>query len=167
MPDQFKLFWYAFWGAGPDAPLCLTHPGEAGNVPSATHAVRMKTLNQVLGGGRLAAFDDYQTEPPLGFNTDEEVEAMEGFHCGDRLVIAFQISPQTQAAYPSLALRLRVPQPPQRVTRWSATGQTRPLQIDWANGVASVHVPLDDLEAGVARGWGREVKYVVGYVGVE
>lgn len=166
-PDQFKLFWYAFWGAGPDAPLCLTHPGEAGNVPSATHGVRMKTLNRVLGGGRLAAFDDYQTEPPLGFSTDEEAEAVEGFHCGDRLVIAFQISPQTQAAHPSLAVRLRVPQPPQVVTRWSATGQTRPLQSDWADGVTTVHIPLDDLEAGVARGWGREVKYVVGYVVVE
>lgn len=165
--DQFKLFWYAFWGAGPDADNCLTRPGAQGNEPSSTHGVRLKTLNRVLGDAQLAAFDAYSCDPPLPFSTDEETESSQGFRCGSRTVIAFQVSPHTQQAYGKLRLRIDLPAAPQRVTRWDSTGDQRPLAGDYGDGTLVVTVPLDDMLARTARNWGRRVDYAVGYVVVD
>jgi hypothetical protein len=164
-PDKFKLFWYAFWGAGPDAELCLTGPGPDGSVPSA-HGQRLRTLNQLLGDGQLAAVADYTTDPPLPFSTDEEVESSQGFRCASRTVIALQVSPETAAARPSVQVRVPLPAAPAAVTRWSSTGGRRPLQGEYRDGVFTVPVPLDDLPAGIARNWGREIRYVIAYLEV-
>ncbi len=166
-PDKFKLFWYAFWGPGPVANKCLTCPGPDGNVPSPTHGVRMRALSQVLGGGTLAAFDEYTIEPALPFTIDEETESSQGFRCGDKTVIAFQVSPETQAAHPALAIKLPTARRPRRVARYTSTGQMMTQPYDYADGVATVWVRISDMEAGTARNWGRRIKYVVGYVVIE
>jgi len=162
-PNRFKLFWYAFWGAGPDADKCLTCPGNEGAVPSETHGARMLALKQVLGDGQLSAFGDFETTPAVDFSTDEEIPSVEGFRCGDRVVIAFQLDP----AMERLAICARLARPPASVARVDSVGRRRELQCAYADGLATVEVPLDDLQPLLARNWGNEVRYRIGYVVME
>lgn len=166
-PDKFKLFWYAFWGNGPDGINCLTRPAAGGNEPTPTQGLRMRALNQVLGDGRLAAYEAYQTNPSLPFTVNEEVESSEGFCCGPKVVVAFQVSPQTQTAHPQLQVRLKLPAAPRTVTLWDSVGRKRPLACSFEAGVASVTVPVGEMKALIARNWGRTTRYVIGYVVAE
>ena len=59
--DQYKLFWFAFWGAGPDAPRCLTGPDDF----VSEHGKRALVLQSLLGAGTLSAFDAYSLDSPL------------------------------------------------------------------------------------------------------
>jgi len=165
--DQFKLFWYAFWGAGPVGPKCLTYPAQDGNRPSPTHGVRMNTLNAILGSSRLAAFDAYELSPPLPFTVDEDIQSSQGFTCGDKTVIAFQVDEKTQAEHSHLDLRLTCANRPSGAVRWSSTGQKKELPLQTQGNEVVVRVPLSDMQAGTARNWGREVRYVVGYVEIK
>jgi len=161
--EQLKLFWFASWGAGPDSELCLSHPSDAGNVLSA-HGLRVRTLQQVLGSGRLSAFDDYACEPDIGFSTDEEAESVEGFRCGQRIVIAFQLSPETARANPELRLSMELGAAPVRVELVTSLGDRQALACAFADGEARIACPVADIEPKVARNWGREVRFVTGYI---
>ena len=98
---------------------------------------------------------------------DEERESTEGFRCGDRIVIAFQLSPQTVAANPELRLRLKLPRAPRRAERVTSTGERAELPCTFAEGELRLTCPLTDLTPKVARNWGKEVRFAVGYVVVE
>lgn len=166
-PDQVKLFWYAFWGAGPDSANCLTAPAPGGSAPTQTHGVRMRTLNNVLGGGDLRAFVGYSTVPQLPFTTGEEEPSSQGFRVGTRTVIAFQMSPE-QVAVGTLEVKVALEKAPSKAELWSSTGEVTALVAeDAGNGQWRLAVPLGGLKPGVARNWGRKVEFAIGYVMLE
>ncbi|HEV2500462.1 MAG TPA: hypothetical protein VGY31_12860 [Terriglobia bacterium] len=75
-PDQYKLFWYAAWGAGPNGPKCLSQTDARGHVILSDQGKRLALLNNLLGREALRAFTNYQVTmgsakgSVLGFATD-------------------------------------------------------------------------------------------------
>ncbi|PIU92213.1 MAG: hypothetical protein COZ06_21050 [Armatimonadetes bacterium CG_4_10_14_3_um_filter_66_18] len=163
--DQYKLFWYAFWGAGPDAPKCLTSNGPDGQRVPSEHGKRLLVLNQVLGGGALAAFSDFAAEPALPPALQEEVPTVLGFHVGDRrTVIALLLDAATRQQHPTVRLDLRLPRTPRQVTLITAAGKRRELPAQQRDGHALVGVPIGEVPLELARNWGKRWEVATAYV---
>lgn len=158
-PEKYKLFWFAFWGAGPDAPRCLTGPD--GFVSE--HGQRAAVMRRLLGSGRLQAFDDYTLDPPLGFALHEETSAAMGFQCGKRRVIALCVDPATQARHPVMRLRLQRPVPGAGAQLVEVTGGTTALPFADAER-RTIEVPIGQVASQTARDYGRPVNFAIGYV---
>jgi hypothetical protein len=158
--DKYKLFWFASWGAGPDGPKCLTMPGEGGNTLTA-HGLRLRTLNQVLGGGKLSVFTDYTTDPPLPPTLDEEQPASLGFRVDGRTVVVLILDAGTLQAHPSVRLSVKGAGKARLI---SSTGEGRELECTTQEGTLRCTIPMSDLPCEVARDWGRKWAVAVGYV---
>jgi len=162
-PGKYKLFWFASWGAGPDGPNCLTMPGEGGNVLTA-HGLRLRTLNQVFGDGKLSVFGEYTTDPPLPPVLDEETPTSLGFRVGERAVIVLIVDAETLRQHPVVRLTVKGEGKARLV---SSTGETRGLPATAEGGALACDVPMGELPCELARSWGREWKVAVGYVVLE
>ncbi|MGD9495768.1 MAG: hypothetical protein AB7Y46_05605 [Armatimonadota bacterium] len=164
-PDQYKLFWYAFWGAGPDGPKCLTTTDAGGEVVATEHGRRLEILNGVLGGETLSAFTAFSTDPPLPPALDEEVPTALGFGCRDgRVVIALLIDAQTRAHSPEIALRVQLAAQPSTVELVTSTGERLPARFTWDPPLATTQVPIGSIPLELARNWGRRWEVALAYL---
>jgi hypothetical protein len=155
--EKYKLFWFAFWGAGPDAPKCLTGPD--GYISE--HGKRAEVLQRLLGDGTLQAFDDYALDPPLPFALNEEAQAAMGFRCGERIVIGLCIAPATQGAHPTVRVTLKTPVQATAAKLVTATGETTDLKL--IDG-RIIEVPVAAVPSLTARNYGKDVRLAVCYV---
>jgi hypothetical protein len=80
--DEFKLFWYAAWGAGSDAPKCLSKNSGHGEVVLTAQGRRLALLSKFLSGGPLSYFSDYAVN--YGSLSGRSM----GFKVGDGILIA-------------------------------------------------------------------------------
>lgn len=54
--NQYKLFWYASWGAGKDGPNCLSMPSGGGGTSLTVPGRELVVLDDVLGGRKTISF---------------------------------------------------------------------------------------------------------------
>jgi len=125
---------------------------------------RLRTLNRVLGGGKLSAFTDYTTDPPLSPTLDEEQPTSLGFRVGERTVIGLILNADTLKAHPTVHLTVKGADGARLV---SSTGDSRELQSTEGDGALTCEVPMGELPCEVARSWGREWRVAVGYVAAD
>jgi hypothetical protein len=167
-PDKYKLFWFASWGAGPDAAKCLSGPGADGNHTLSEHGRRAEVMARLLGDDTLAALTDYKTDPPLPPTLNEDAPTSAGFTVGERRVVALIVDPGTLAAHEQITVRVGgFEQPPTRARFVSVLGMEQPLTVEMHEGRAEVQVPCAALEPFVARNYGVEIQFGIGYVVLE
>ena len=167
--DQYKLFWFASWGAGLDAERCLTGPGPEGNYTPSEHGRRATVMARVLGDGRLGLWEGFRADPALPPALEEETPTMLGFTVEpSRRVVALILDPDTVRDHPTVVLE--VPGTPgehvsvrlvdvlgtETAVPWSPTGDG--LRMEVAAGSLTPYV---------ARGWGREWRAAIAYVVIE
>ena len=149
-PDQYKLFWYAGWGAGADADRCLTKSeGQGQQLKNVlTEDGRwLAVINDVLGAGALAAFTDFSTTPSLPPTVSESQPAALGFKVGDdRVVIALLMDKAFSQKYSAIAVRASVRKRPGRVELVTSSGHRQALTGDYAAGHLRVTVPLRGMQ---------------------
>ncbi len=144
-PDQYKVFWYANWGAGPDADKCLTKT-DHGKIALTENGRRLAAINDALGGGVLAPFAEFATTPPLAPTLDESRPTALGFKVGgDRTVIALLLDKVGYQNYSSISARASLGWRPRRVEVVTASGQRRPLEAVYKAGGVEVRVPLKSM----------------------
>lgn len=173
-PNQYKLFWFASWGAGADGPKCLTQPGPDDLSVLTEHGKRLAVMNEVLSGGGLAVFSDFRTQLELAPRLTEEAPTVLGFRVGEeRIVIALLLDAPTHEKNPTVLLDVRPPGAPQRAVMVTATGERHDLTLRGArkagNGTPfyEVAVPVRRVPLDVARGWGGEYRAAVAYVVID
>lgn len=134
-PERYVIFQFAHWS--PDDPKAYgfgrcfmrgrdyTHHGQA-----------FVTLGALLEAPVVKPFDAWRTRPPLGTEIDENRSSAEGFHCGDRIVLAFHLVDQNGAAI---------------FTDWQATRDN--MHLEWDNSFLDVRLPglTPDAVAGATR----------------
>lgn len=166
-PNQYKLFWFASWGAGPDAEKCLTGPGQDGNFTLSEHGRRLVVLQQVFGGKVLQVWSDFQTDPPLPPQLEEEASTALGFQVGNQPVVALLLEDTLLQAHSTVRVTLNLAVLPQSLRAVEALGQERNLPFEYNEGKAAVSLATSDLKPEVARGWGRTFGVAVLYLLVE
>lgn len=102
-PDEFKLFWFAAWGAGTDARECLTTTDPKNAIVLTVQGTRLAVLSQVLGAGPLTTFSEYQITP-----TRLKASTL-GFKSGQRIVIAMLFDRSGVLHLPLLGIRVLAP----------------------------------------------------------
>lgn len=81
--DDFVLFWYASWGAGPDAQKCLSFTNSSGDQQLSTHGQHLALMSRLFRNETITAFGHFTTVPNLGPQIDEEISAAMGFRLGE------------------------------------------------------------------------------------
>ena len=91
--DDFVLIWYASWGAGGDAPKCLSFTNaSSGQQQLTTHGQHLKLMSTVFRNATIQAFDRFTATTAgagagapqrLSPQLDEERSAAMGFALGD------------------------------------------------------------------------------------
>lgn len=167
-PDQYKLFWFAFWGAGEDGPKCLTTTAADGTQASTEHGKRLLVMNEVLGKGTISVFSDLAVEPRLAPMLAEEGPTALGFRVGDRrVVIVLLLDAAAHEQHPEVELDMRLSRKPQRALMVTSIGRRSDLPMSWESGRLKLTVPMSGVSLEVARSWGREWKVAAAYVVVE
>jgi hypothetical protein len=184
-PSQYKLFWFASWGAGDDGPKCLTQTGPDGKAILSEHGKRLAVMNQVLGGETLSVFSGFAARPDLAPELREQAPTVLGFKVGDkRVVVGLLFDSATYEKNPSAALAIRPPFEARRAYMITATGERQELSLrprdpgqrthsgvgtrdgGYGRGYA-VRVPMRRVPLEVARGWGGEWRVAIAYVVIE
>lgn len=145
-PDQYKYFWFTLVGSGADANNCLTRPGPGGTLTPTAHGIRLKVLNDVLGGGALSVLSGVSTQPPLGpvFSTVNDTAL--GFMVGqNRAVVALIVGRAAGAR--GISVQVPLPHQPSSMQVVSSTGDRRPITGQFRGGRLTVNVPAADLQA--------------------
>jgi hypothetical protein len=136
-PYDYRVFWYAWWGAGSNASLST---GPAGKNVLTFNGRSLALMNQVLGNGPLAFFGDFKTVPPLGSTLDENTPAALGFRVGNnRVVVALLVDKSTQSP---VRVTLSLRKAPARVQLVTATGAEHPLNANVAANQVAIDVPI-------------------------
>jgi hypothetical protein len=145
-PDQYKLLWFASWGAGADADKCLTK-GPANDKVLSLNGQRLATLNDVLGAGPLALFTRFQMQPSLPAVFASRAPAALGFKVGaNRTVIALLLDRGIFGGHPSLPFSIHVDAVPQVTELVTASGQRQELHGTFAGGTWHVSVPMQNVQ---------------------
>lgn len=115
-PDRYKFFQFASWS--PDDPKaygynCNFYRGET----LTFHGKALMTLGGLLEAPVVKPYTAWETWPRVKTEIDEGKSSVEGFDCGDRIVLAIHLADQNGAA----------------------------MFTDWANGGDSL--PMDSPEA--------------------
>ena len=138
-PDAFKLFWYAWWGAGPDAPKCLV--AAPNNLTQ--HGHRLKVLNDLLGAGPLSSYTQFSTQPRLSTETVNGIDSVYGFQVGpNRTVVALIFEKVHFASIPMVNVTLSLPKRPGSVSMVTVTGERRTPQSRFTGSQLQVEVPV-------------------------
>ncbi|HEY6293719.1 MAG TPA: hypothetical protein VI455_19370 [Terriglobia bacterium] len=146
-PNQYKLFWFTISGSGADADKCLLR-FEGGKYTPTTNGQRLAVMSDVLSGGSLAPFNQFQMTPALPHSVATDAPAALGFKVGaNRTVIAFYLDQATYTKNPALALSIGVTAAPQHTTLVTASGQRQELQGNFSGGTWHVGVPLRPVQA--------------------
>jgi hypothetical protein len=142
-PNQYKLFWYADWGAGPDANKCLTMTGPGNRIVLAPQGKRMAVLNELLGGGPLRDFKDFtftMTAAP-----GKASAKTYGFRVGDRHWVMALILDGLEADHrPEVLLRMRLGARPNHIELVTPLGQRRPMSAEYHGDAAQVLIQTSD-----------------------
>ena len=105
--NQYKLFWYASWGAGSDGEKCLTQNGSDGNPVLSPHGTRLSVINSVFGKAPLSDWKGYRIIPPLPPLIDEEQPASFGFMSGQSsYIIAMILDKPTLDAHSRIQIEI-------------------------------------------------------------
>lgn len=167
-PNQFKLFWFAWWGAGADGPKCLSQPGADGRPVLTEHGKRLAVMNEVLGGASLSIFSHFASQPELPPALGEEVSTILGFKVGEnRIVIALLIDEATREKHPTVKLELPVADKPLPTKLVTCTGEQKELVGEWQGGRLVLSVSMTDVPLEVARGWGQEWQASIAYIVIQ
>jgi hypothetical protein len=166
-PNQYKLFWFASWGAGPDAEKCLTGPGADGNNTLSAHGQRLEVLQRVFGGGSLQVWEGFRTEPSIPPQLEEETSTALGFLVGGRPVLALLLEDTLLQAHATVRVKVNLAARPRAIRAVDALGQTRDVPFEYTDGSATLALPSPDLKPEVARGWGRTFRVAIVYLVVE
>jgi Glycosyl hydrolases family 39 len=87
-PNQYKLFYYAAWGAGPrDGPNCLTTSDRQGHIALTDQGTRLTVINEVLGPGALNSFSTFSANVS-GAKVQGNLGSALGFKDGHQIAIA-------------------------------------------------------------------------------
>jgi len=141
-PDQYKLFWFTIAGPGADADKCLLR-SEGGKYTLTANGQRLAVMSDVLSGGSLAPFAQFQMTPALPQAVATDAQAALGFKVGtNRTVIAFLLD-QATIQKPALALSIGVTAIPKHTTLVTASGQRQELKGNFTGGTWHVSVPLE------------------------
>ena len=119
----------------------------------------------MLGDGRLQAFDDFTTDPPLPSTLEEEKPTALGFRVGQRTVLALIVDAKTLQAHPSVVVT--IPKATGTVRLVSSTGVSRELASKRTGPGLVCRVPMSELTSGIARSWGTEWRVAVGHLVIE
>jgi len=169
-PEQYKMFWFAAWGAGKDAAKCLTGPVPGNRAAPTEHGKRLAVLNQVLGGGDLSVWTGFTASPSFPPALQEEVPVVLGFRVGrDRRVVALLLDVEICRTNPRNVLTLEdvADAKSARVRLLTVLGEERPCPIARPSGKIRVEAPVGVLKAYRARGWGRPWDAVIAYLVVD
>jgi hypothetical protein len=104
-PDQYKLFWYAAWGAGPDGPKCLATTDASGKIVLSAQGRQLAVINGVLGSGTLSAFPGFSVEVS-GAKLTARFGSAFGFSAGSRIVLALFLNASSLKPQDSLSIFL-------------------------------------------------------------
>lgn|GEM_PF-1700021 len=136
-PNEFKLFWYPGEGAGDNAEKSLVRMGAGTLTDEGRH---LAVLNQVLGGGPLSTFTQFNTTPPVSGSAGS-AWAM-GYHVGSsRVVIQFLMDRSFFRRHQTVQVSLNAPGRPSKVQLMSGLGQTWDVPAKTSGG--RVRVDLD------------------------
>jgi hypothetical protein len=142
-PDQYKLFWYAAWGAGPDANKCLTMTGPGNKIVLAPQGKRMAVLNELFGGAPLRDFKDFtsiMTEAPAKASVK-----IYGFRVGDKHWVMALILDGLDAGHrPDILLKVRLGVRPSHFELVSPLGQRRSMSAEYQGDAAQVLIQTGD-----------------------
>ena len=172
-PDTFVLIWYASWGAGPDAPKCLSFTNASGDQELTTHGRHLQLMSSVFRDEKIKAFDDFTTTPELRPSIAEEVSTALGFELSDGTVVVALLVGNDTYTGPAMTATLRYTPPaaaaaaaavPSCAMVAAPNGTITPLQpTSTGDGDAraavepsriSVVVPVGQTPMGVARAFG-------------
>ena len=146
-PNQYKLFWYAAWGAGPDGERCFTKTDGKGNTVLSSQGKRLAVLNQLLGPGSLSAFSDYRvTSLPANSWTY-------GFKNGRRIVIPLFLSEPVGKGVPPVTVRVPMNQKPGGTQLLTEDGEPLKPGVSFGTGQLSVTIP--SLPSIASKGGGK------------
>lgn len=144
-PNQYKLFWYASWGAGKDGPNCLSMPGRDGQTVLTVPGTELAVLNEVFGAGALATFSRYT----VAFRNNQEHSpsrsSVIGFRSGRRIVIGMLINRQSLRNSHSLSVRVSMMQKPKTAEIVTEDGSHLQLKTHFHAGSLKVKIPLQRL----------------------
>ncbi|HEX3000651.1 MAG TPA: hypothetical protein VHR86_10515, partial [Armatimonadota bacterium] len=164
-PDKYKLFWYALWGAGPNAKSCLSTGGQERVLTA--HGQRAAAMTQLLGGSTLEAFTQFRLDYPLPFQLNEDKPAAMGFRAGRDTVLAFILDEAAQAKHPAIGVTLPNRSHRPATVEWAdVEGNLHPLTFEYTNGMLRIQFPAEKLDAAVARDYGHAVRFAIGYLRV-
>jgi hypothetical protein len=126
-PDRYKIFQFAYWA--PDDPKaygyrCNFMSGDKLNY----HGKAFVTLAELLDAPIVKPYTFWKTKPSLTTEINEAKSSVEGFDCGDRIVLAIHLMDQNGAAM---------------FTDWSDTGDV--VHMDNPTSMLDVHLPKIDL----------------------
>jgi hypothetical protein len=139
-PDEFKYFWYANRGNGPEANKCLVNQGRPADQQLTDAGTRLEVMNQVLGSGPLSTYNEFGTEPPSGGPDDGWAL---GYRVGsNRVAVNFLMNRTVFQANQSIRISLKLPDKPSRVQLLSGLGKSWDLPVQFGGGRAQVTVPL-------------------------
>lgn len=143
-PDQYKFFWFTFNLGGSDSAICLVKPSGGGGLALTSHGVRLKVLNDVLGGGALSLLPGVSTRPslPPSFTTVNSTAL--GFKVGESRAVVALILVKDQSTR-AISVQVPLPHQPSSVELVDSIGGRRTLQGQYAGGRLTVNVPRDAL----------------------
>jgi len=162
-PVQYKVFWYASWGAGRDGDKCLVKPGPDNKNVLTQNGQQLAVMSDVFGGGSLAIFSQFSTNPTLPAALADYAPAALGFKVGEsRIAIALILDKATYGNRDALPITVSLKAGPRQIELVTGSGQRRTLQGTYNRGVLQVSVPLQVLANDSLAG-----KNFVGYVQIE
>lgn len=89
-PDRYRIYQFAY---GCSSNKCF-HDGTR----LSYHGKALVVLGELLDAPKVEAYPYWQTEPVLRTEINEKKSSIEGFHCGDRIVLAIHLADQNGAA---------------------------------------------------------------------
>lgn len=95
--DRYRIFHFAYWS--PDDPKAYGYNWSfyTGDKPS-HHGKALLTLGKLLDGPEVKPYVEWETTPSLKTEIDKTKSSVEGFDCGDRIVLAVHLADQNSAA---------------------------------------------------------------------
>ena len=165
-PNQYKLFWYAAWGAGPDGSKCFTTTGASGKIVMSQHGERLAVINRLLGGAPLHAYNKFTCHPDLPPAIDEENPTVLGFQVGrKRIVVALILDHATLTK--NTDIRITLPIARSKIRLLSVTGSSMPIQLVSQSHHSIVTLPASDFHFRLARNYGHRWDAAIAYLVID
>ncbi|MGH9430394.1 MAG: hypothetical protein ACRD3T_02510 [Terriglobia bacterium] len=144
-PDEFKLFWYAGPGSGPDANNCIISTNPHGGALT-QHGVRLKVLNELLGTGPLSSYTQFSAQPGLSYESLNGSNSAYGFQVGEnRSVVALILNKAHFASVSVVNVALTLSRRPTSISMVAVTGQRQTPKSQFTGNQLRVQVPVKAL----------------------